>query len=118
VAAGGHGIGRQSLLEYRTLKEGSTTIRWGFVGFTVLTLAVLMRFTPIAYADGCEGGDSAGGHHAIAFDRGEGNGIGNGGHHKRQAQLQGRVGSCPTARSSSLNRAYSEEYQVFELSVR
>jgi hypothetical protein len=53
-------------------------IRWGFVGFTVLAVAVLMRFTPVAYADGCEGGDSSGGQHAVAF--GCDNGIGNEGH--------------------------------------
>lgn len=54
-------------------------IRLGFVGFTVLTMAVLMRFAPVADADGCEGGDSAGGHHAIAFGCGHDNGKGNGG---------------------------------------
>jgi hypothetical protein len=52
-------------------------LRLGFVGFTAMTMAVLMRFAPVAYADGCEGGDSAGGHHAIAFGCGHDNGKGN-----------------------------------------
>jgi len=51
-------------------------IRWGFVGFMVLTMAVLTRFTPVAHA-GCEGGDSAAGHHAIAFGCGVDSGKGN-----------------------------------------
>jgi hypothetical protein len=55
-------------------------IRWGFVGFTVLAMAVLMHFTPAAYADGCEGGDSTAGHNAIAFCCGGGNGGTNEGH--------------------------------------
>ena len=57
-------------------------IRWGFVGFAVFTMAMLMRSAPVAYADGCEGSDSAGGRHAIAFgwcyDNGKGKWVASG----------------------------------------
>ena len=45
-------------------------IRWGFI--VLLVAAVLMRFTPVAFADGCEGGDTSAGHNAIAFCCGDG----------------------------------------------
>jgi hypothetical protein len=41
-------------------------IRWWFVVALFLG-AVLSQFTPAAFADGCEGGDSTAGHNAIAF---------------------------------------------------
>lgn len=54
-------------------------IRWGVKGLmVVLGTAVVLYFTPAAFA-GCEGGDATGGHNAIAFCCGDGNGRGDGG---------------------------------------
>jgi hypothetical protein len=49
----------------------SGVVRWACLA--VLAIAVMLRWTPVAYA-GCDGGDSTAGHNAIGFCCGEGPG--------------------------------------------